>query len=446
MSETTEERDRRVWLDEAKRRRAAEERAHLDRGVRTQAELERRRVERTANTIESLTGVRPKVERELQPWERDGDYNDPLQPASFFLDLLQVSREARRTSGGPNVSGVLERVPWAEFDSGALAQMSRGGVEAARKRLGSVMQARATGDVTSSTEGGEFVPAAAPGFIATAFSTAARAASAVAPLFTKVPLARYATDGGGGRTITIPRLTTGATTAVTTEAGAVGTTEHVSASVQSLITTIAGNTVVSSQLFDHLHSADIVIAAELGEAYATKLDSELISGSNSAGRTTGLLNVASPTSGTYTAATSIAAVLNDKLLDLWRAAFVARGLASTHVILAPRTLAQLMAAGSNPPAVPYVESPNGIDLYLPYGPRIVLSNNLPLTLGAGTNETRAIFVYAPDLILATEGMQFQMADETLATSLQLVATAYGYAASGFKRAESVAILGGTGLA
>jgi galactokinase len=117
----------------------------------------------------------------------------------------------------------------------------------------------------------------------------------------------------------------------------------------------------------------------------------------------------------------------------------ARGQQPTHVILAPKA-AQTIFADTTASSI------LGTDPHLPCGPKIVVDGNVPQNTGAGTNQSTAIMVYAPDLLLATAGAQFKVADQTSATSLMLNAVVYGYAACGYKRPEGVGISTGSGWA
>jgi hypothetical protein len=94
-------------------------------------------------------------------------------------------------------------------EAGGLAFAILGGVDGARARLATLQR---TGDLSSATHLGEFVPAAAPAFVRDVYGAAMRQSSTDTPLFTVVPMARYATDGA-----TVPRISTGATVAVQTE-------------------------------------------------------------------------------------------------------------------------------------------------------------------------------------------------------------------------------------
>jgi Phage capsid family len=117
-----------------------------------------------------------------------------------------------------------------------------------------------------------------------------------------------------GMSIAAPRLSTGTATLVQTGDNiAVQETDLVEANVSSPIVTISGQEDLSEQLWDRGEGLDVVLARDLGEDFASKLDVQIVSGIGSAGQFRGLLQIAGLTSvaktnGSPTAVTNLAAI------------------------------------------------------------------------------------------------------------------------------------------
>ena len=97
---------------------------------------------------------------------------------------------------------------------------------------------------------------------------------------------------GGVPTVSIPRLATGASVAAGTENSAVSETDPTSAAAVSAVGTVSGMVDLSYQLqdFGKPVAMDEAIMDDLGRAYGSALDAQLISGAGSGGATKGLLN------------------------------------------------------------------------------------------------------------------------------------------------------------
>lgn len=377
-----------------------------------------------ADTIERVTGVRPR----LETTERSA--YGPTSPHSWFADRLILARDA----GG-------SKAP--EMGSYQATQLDlMGGGDAAAQRMRTLPAATRAGDLTTATHMGEFMGKATPEFIAQAFATAVRQAAFVGQLFNPAGTI-MANSLDGGKSVSVPRIDTGATTGVqASENTTVSATDHASSNSQSIVATIAGTTTLSAQLFDHLGAADVVIARDLGAAYAATLDAELVTGANTGGHTEGLLNVAGKTTGTYTDASPTAQELLQALSDLYKATWLARGIPPTHCILSVKNFLTLVVQSDN---VSGRYEYDATAPRLPFGPLLVPSGNVPINLGTGSNEGRAIFVVADDLQIYSQDVSFKIADEVLESSLQIIALVYGYAAAQYSRPEGVGVLSGTGL-
>jgi capsid protein len=129
--------------------------------------------------------------------------------------------------------------------------------------------------------------------LAGVFGQAARQVGKLAGAFNRLPLRRGDVDVSGGvPQVSIPRLATGASVAAGTENSAVSELDPTSSSASSAVGTVSGLVDLSNQLADFSRpvAMDTVIADDLGRAYGSALDAQLISGAGSGGATKGLLN------------------------------------------------------------------------------------------------------------------------------------------------------------
>lgn len=136
-------------------------------------------------------------------------------------------------------------------------------------------------------------------FITDAFATAARAKSVMADVLPTRPLP------GHGLKVTTPRFGSGSATAIHVEATTVQETDPTTALATGPVGTIAGQVDISQQAVD-LSNIDEAVAGELGSAYGSQLDVQVLNGSGSAGQLLGLLNVPGIASVVYTSATPTA--------------------------------------------------------------------------------------------------------------------------------------------
>src|SRR5262249_2969383 len=168
-----------------------------------------------------------------------------------------------------------------------------GGLAEARQRLAKVEKRV----VTSSDPGGlSFLPqTSAPGFVADAFATSLRAKAVVASVIRLEPLPP------AGLSVSTARFATAPTVAVqTAENTAASQTDWDADTVTSPVCTIAGQSDMSTQLYERSSGGviDIALARELGEALGTALDAQIVFGTGSAGERRGRDDPTGVTSGT----------------------------------------------------------------------------------------------------------------------------------------------------
>jgi HK97 family phage major capsid protein len=218
---------------------------------------------------------------------------------------------------------------------------------------------------------------------------------------------------------------------------------------------------VALQLLDQSPVAfDEVVFADLIADYNMKLDLQVINGSGSSGQATGILNVGSINSVTYTDATPTLPELwpsfaqaasqvekNRKMPAL--ATFMTPSLwywIASQLDASNRPLVQIEAGtgfnvlGLQTGAVS--EGPAGRVMALP----VLTDGNIPSNLGAGTNETRIITARTSDLYLWEGNMRTRVLQEVLSGTLQVRFQVWNYFAfMGNRRPEAISVISGTGL-
>lgn len=244
-----------------------------------------------ASRVSSTSGSLSPYSLQYAPtkrWNWRGESYDEVAPPegvripSYFGDLLleaQANARAAVALESPVLQGRDQGDPSHPEADSELA--------AARERLDTVRQFSRSElrDITASAT--NFVPAAGiPGYVASSFAIAARGKATLANRLQRRPLLNMLK-------LQVPRLSGGAALAVqTSESAAVQETDPTSVLAESPVASIFGQVDISRQLLDFSSPGmDEVLAADLGADYATKLETQVISGSGSAGQTLGLRNV-----------------------------------------------------------------------------------------------------------------------------------------------------------
>ena len=300
-------------------------------------------------------------------------------------------------------------------------------------------------DVTAASGGAGYIP---PQYLSEYAAPKARAGGPLLAQLPKAPLP------DAGMTISVPRVTTGTSVAVQTENGSVSETDFVSSQLSTSVRTIAGQSDVSVQFFERsFPGADVVIADDLARAYTTEFDRQLVNGSSSSSEHTGLLNVSSIGSVTFTSTTPTA---SDFLSPIYKAISTVTSNyfeAPTHIVMHPRRAA-FLAAGqstSNPifqqgglmmAAGEQNEGLVGSIAGLP----VIADANVPTTLGTGTDEDAILVINAPALRVMEGQPRFKVHESVGSGTLTVRLSYYGYSAfmSG-RYPEAICKITGTGL-
>lgn len=302
------------------------------------------------------------------------------------------------------------------------------------------------------TAGGFFVP---PTWLVDQAIGIARAGRPFANLITSLPLPP------GTDSINIPKITTGTATAIqTADNAAVQETDIVDTSVSAGVRTIAGQQDVAIQLLDQSPvQFDELIFRDLMADYATKLNVQVLSGTNANGQVQGTLGTTGVNAITYTDATPTVGELYAKLADAVQQIHTGRFLAPSVIVMHPRRWGWFLAAldtSNRPLVVPNAYNPTnamgtleavesqqvvGSIMGLP----VVTDPSIPITVGAGT-EDQIVVMRASDLVLWESSIRSRVLPDVNSGTLTVRLQIFGYIAfSAARYPKSVSVLSGSGL-
>ena len=285
----------------------------------------------------------------------------------------------------------------------------------------------------------------------------ARAGKPFANECTKLPLPQ------DGMSITISRITTGASAAAQTENGAVSETDIDDTSLVCDVKTIASGQQVSRQAIERGSGVDTLIAADMAGAMAVTLEDQILNGSGAGVNLLGLTNVSGTNAITYTDGSPTVAELWPKIQDAIQQVNANRFLGADLIVMHPRRLGFLNAAldSSNRPIIlPQSNVPQnamGTGPAAGYGNTgvqiagipVVTSGKVTTSSGSGGNEDEIYVVRRSDMLLFEDAIQpaFIRMEETAGMSLTLSYVSYAYyaASMGSRYPGRVSVISGTGL-
>lgn len=400
----------------------------------TQAEA----IER-AKSEHVVTPATPAEERTASPTvavTREEDIYHPASRSCFkdLIDSRQGDSEARER---------LLRNTKQVADQMKERSKRASGAEAVR--LGE--QARAISQTAGA--GGEFIP---PLWLNDMYAPFLRAGRAFADQCYSEVLP------DGTNSVNLPRITTGATAAVQTDGSAVSNTDQVTTSATGQVQTIAGRSVASYQLVDMSQPGiDGVIYKDILAAYWMALDIALINGSVTNAK--GILNTTGINAVTYTDATPTGPEMYVPFFQakaqIDKGAFMPAQMTFWHPSTWDWYLSQLDTANRplalatdlpafNPIATfnPAAQGIAGNFSHLP----VIVDANIPVNLGAGTNESRIIMANRETMYIWEGVPKFKVADQTNIANLQYQFVMYGYYAAIFGRQpKACSVISGTGM-
>jgi HK97 family phage major capsid protein len=333
-------------------------------------------------------------------------------------------------------------------DPDAVSRLARHMTEERAERQTAYFE-RAAGDTTTANWAGLTVPQ----YLTDMYAPVARALRPFADVCNQHPLPAE------GMALDISRITTGTSVAPqANELDAVSATSADDTLLTIPVLTAAGQQKVSRQAIDRGRGLEDVLMQDLFRAYATSLDSQLISTAS-----TGLSAVATAT--TYDDTQPTVAKLYPKIMGAMagvEAALLNMG-SPSHAVMHSRRwywLASAMtstwpfinaggiptqAAGTADPASAYAKGVRGV---LPIGLQVVVDNNIPTSLGAGTNQDEIYVVPDVECHLWEDpnAPVYIRADQPAAPNLGVLLVVYGYFAFTLSRyTGGMAKVSGTSL-
>lgn len=303
--------------------------------------------------------------------------------------------------------------------------------------------------------GGYLVP---PLWVMNELVELARSGRPYANLVSQLPLP------AGTDSINVPKILTGTATAIQTADNAtVQETDLTDTSVQAPVKTIAGQQGIAIQAIEQSPlDFDQVIFRDLAADYATKLDLQVISGSNGSGQVKGVRNA----TGIITITATDAGTETSKGQTVWKK--IADGIQRVHtqrfqapqvIVMHPRrwsAFTAMLDSNGRPLVVPNGPAQNQLGEFggvvsqqvvgTMHGLPVVTDPNMPITLGAGTNEDVIHVLKADDLWLFESSVRTRALSETRAVGLTVLLQIYGYLAfTAERQPKSVVEIGGTAL-
>jgi HK97 family phage major capsid protein len=318
---------------------------------------------------------------------------------------------------------------------------------------GRQMADRAEFDLSSTDAAGGYL--VAPLYLQDEYISLARAGRVTADVLGPKPLPPN-TDS-----INVPRMTTGTAVAVQADNNAVQETDAAFGTLAADVKTIAGLQDVSQQLIDRgVPGVDEVIFADLAKAYAVKLDTDVLNSATANNK--GLLQVGTPYTSTYTAATPTVSGLYSKIADAIQGIETNVYTAPDAIIMHPRRWAWILAASdtTNRPLVTPYAPMNAVGELSPSHPvaqgavgslqgvPVYTDPNVVTTAGASTTEDKIIVLPRAEEYLWEEpaGPFLDTFRDVGSGNLTVRFRLFNYYAQMYERRDKQhAVISGTGL-
>lgn len=336
-----------------------------------------------------------------------------------------------------------------------MAEAKVSGDPAAQARLNRHREEMAVEERTNPSqaagEGGEFI---APVWLQDEWLSVARAGRAVADSLNPRPL-----TPDMGNQINIPKVATGSTTAVQTDAGSVSSTDITSGFVTGQVQTVAGQQDASMQLHElSAPGVQEVIYDDLTRSYDQTLDNAVLNGEVTNAK--GLLKVSGTNTVTFTQATPTLPLLYPKVADAIQQINTGRFLPPSVIAMNPRRWGFALASldtQNRPLIVPEAPAnPMGVVKGVAseslvgsmQGLPVISDANIATNEGAGTNQDTILVYRAEDIYFWESPVpRFRVLEEVLSGKLQVRFQLYGYyALIAGRYPKAISKVQGTGLA
>lgn len=384
---------------------------------------------------------------------------------SYFLDFLRAELRSGDGDGGPDAARERLKRHAAELDVElpAREQRRRQRAEAEhRSHFGelehrSPFEKRVNPNRTDG-QGGYLVP---PLWLVDQYVALARAGRVIANSI------RGMTLPGGTDSINVPKVATGtATAAQTADAASVTSTDMTDSTISAGVKTIAGQQDIAIQLLDQSPiSFDEVIFQDLLADYNSKLDIQVIRGTNANGQAKGFTGISGIKDVTYTDASPTLPELFPYFAQLLSQMSTARYLPPTAFFMHPRRwywMLSVLDSSNRPLVTPEAAAPlnpealqTGVVAEGPVGrlmglPVLLDPNITTAAVGGaqtGGTEDEIYALRTPDHYLWEGSMRTRTLGEVLSGTLQVRLQVYNYFAYlGERYTASTGRISGTGLA
>ena len=402
-------------------------------------------VEQRANAAAEIDALRARIEG------LEGEARADEAIARLQSESTPSAPAARAQVSEPNP--VYRRDDTEQSYFRDLFNASRGD-DGARRRLTAAQETRAS--TTTAGAGGEFAP---PLWLIEDFVELARPGRVTADLIGSETLP------GGVSSINIPKISAGASVGVTvTQNTTITETNATTTSVSSGITEITGKQTVSLALLRQSGTPlDRIILADLAEAYAVMLNTQVISGSGANGQLRGLITAGTAVTFTTTTPAVVSATATNsfymKVLQAQAAVASGRYLPADAIVMHPRRWAWVLGAldsSNRPLVVPSGSNSNPVGLSgAPaavgfagemLGTPVYVDPSVPTNLGAATNQDVVFVLRKPDLQLWESAVETASFDATYADQNSILYRVLGFAAFiPHRHQASVQVISGTGL-
>lgn len=404
---------------------------------------------------EDLSEFDKRITELSEELQRSKSIDESAKRVRDAVRNVEVLNEARTYEKGNGKSYFADLVrSQVQGDESALTRLRRHAEEVRTDK-----EFRTTLNRTDG-QGGYFVP---PLWMVQEYVALARAGRATANLVQNLDLP------AGTDSLNIPKVATGGTTAIqTADNAAISNTDMTDTTVTAPVRTIAGEQDVPLQLLDQSPvNFDQVIFGDLIADYASKLDQQVISGTNMNGQVKGIRSAGSIETITYTDATPSVAELYGVLADAVQRVHSLRFMPPTVIVMHPRRWGWFLAAldtTDRPLIVPQAYGPNNAAGLLTdvaseqavgslHGLPVVTDPNIPTTVN--DDEDVILVLRASDLLLWESPIRTRVVTSasgtaaatslgarTLTSTLQV----YGYLAFTAERyPKSVGLITGSGL-
>jgi HK97 family phage major capsid protein len=251
-----------------------------------------------------------------------------------------------------------------------------------------------------------------------------------------------------GATMTVVRVSTPTTAEAQSAENASASADNPATTEISLpVVTVISEATLSLQLLQRVAggTADSVLIGDVLRALDAEQERLVLNGSGSSGQPTGLLNQSGI--GTVSLTSTSATDLLDAVADAAQESFAATGEPADTVIISPRRWSRTLAkAGDYASAISAAVAPSGPVRGQLVGLDVVVSQAVPTTLGASTDQDAIIVCRRSDVVMAESAAEVMpLRDQASGNALQVDLVGSRSFAVGAIRPAGVVKITGAGL-